>query len=1198
MKIREIFLKDPTKEFEKVIKINELAPEILGRELDDYVITEEIKGYLSRILDEFIESRRSKPQWVCAWISGYFGSGKSHFLKALAAILGNLPVKIFGHQDEIQALDYFADKWGFSNFAAILKKEFLVKPVVINLLQVRGLSSGFDSFSYLIYLELMVSQGFSRTPWIAEIERYLKQEGLYKSFLKAFQKVSGKPWEEQRQWPLAVREPMAQALAMIDPKRWPSVELARSAIEDQKKDFNLTPQWLAERLKEEAETLDPIKGRIVLLLDEVGLFIGNNHDRLTELQAIAEAISQDYIRGKVWLIATAQEALEEKIPEISRKESEFQKLRDRFLMKATLTPENVVTVVQKRLLEKKPDEIYFKTLKEQFNANAGRLATGAVLKNVSRDPDRYSKLPSFESFFATYPFLPYHLHILQKILDGIRGKGYGTEGLTGRERSALGIVQGTLSTGDPALIDMEVGQLVTFDRIFDAMEEEVQALKSEEIAIINEIGRLKENDSLPLKKVAKALFLLQHVGSWLPTTAENIAAVLCPRLDHDPYSLFEEVKKCLAILKQNHFVDEKEGQFKLLTKGEKELELKIERYRARIPNIKKQEFTKEILREKLRDFQKLRYKDQDFEIRIEIDESVISAKGYIHLKVYALMEVEPEDFEMETARNKNTVYLIIEPEANFIDELERTLALEMVLDEMRKESLSEEGKTLLREKEKELVDLREDELPKKIVDMLKKGILIHHGEQFQLDADWKNKVRQALLDCVKKTFYEFDRGAVRVRDEEVIKILTWKGGSLPQVYYSLGIIDSSGNIREDAPLLQTILNEIHARVETHKFDRTGKDLINYFSAPPYGWNPNIIKLGLATLLTRGSISLTLEGKTYTYGDAGLVDIFKSSRRLSNARFDLGLTLSPDEEEKASRLLAELFGEHNKITPAEIQEALKKHIQEIKEKGTNLLQRLKDLGFGGQKPIMELLDKCDHLLEKGSAEAMIKEFIIDETVQLFRKNLRILKEFIQFEEEKRFEKTKEIHRFVIEHLKALDPKETNELIQILLSDDLPLRWSNLYESYRKKEDLFRTKYRDLHTKLKEKCTKALERLKHHPAFTRVKEEAEKIMQNHPLPFTCNEAAPLSKPGTYVCTSCGLTFSELKQKFQEIKNWETTVLQKLESLLLKPEEKLTMEQEQSISSPGEIELLMAKIKAFVDKTLKKGKKARLYIKAEEE
>jgi predicted ATPase len=87
--IRNIFKKDIKRTIEGVIKADNLNDESVFQEVDEYVITND----LSKKLDEFFEvysSTIGKPtESIGVWISGFFGSGKSHLLKILSYILSN-----------------------------------------------------------------------------------------------------------------------------------------------------------------------------------------------------------------------------------------------------------------------------------------------------------------------------------------------------------------------------------------------------------------------------------------------------------------------------------------------------------------------------------------------------------------------------------------------------------------------------------------------------------------------------------------------------------------------------------------------------------------------------------------------------------------------------------------------------------------------------------------------------------------------------------------------------------------------------------------------------------------------------------------------------------------------------------------------------------------------------------------------------
>jgi hypothetical protein len=160
MKIAELFAKDPGREIKSVIKADERSPEVLGYELDEYVVTDEIAGYLREVLSQFIESRPGRrPDKVCFWVSGWFGSGKSHFLKFLGAVLADSPLKLPSGA-EVGATKYLCQKWSLP-FEAHLK-ELRTRVVPVNLLDY--VTDETPGPSEIVYSELMTD---SRTPSMA-----------------------------------------------------------------------------------------------------------------------------------------------------------------------------------------------------------------------------------------------------------------------------------------------------------------------------------------------------------------------------------------------------------------------------------------------------------------------------------------------------------------------------------------------------------------------------------------------------------------------------------------------------------------------------------------------------------------------------------------------------------------------------------------------------------------------------------------------------------------------------------------------------------------------------------------------------------------------------------------------------------------------------------------------------------------------
>ena len=84
MKIQDMFEKKITREIKGVIKVGQKDDENVYQELDEYVVTAELEKYMDRFFDAYSRSITGRTDNMGMWISGFFGSGKSHFLKILS----------------------------------------------------------------------------------------------------------------------------------------------------------------------------------------------------------------------------------------------------------------------------------------------------------------------------------------------------------------------------------------------------------------------------------------------------------------------------------------------------------------------------------------------------------------------------------------------------------------------------------------------------------------------------------------------------------------------------------------------------------------------------------------------------------------------------------------------------------------------------------------------------------------------------------------------------------------------------------------------------------------------------------------------------------------------------------------------------------------------------------------------------------
>lgn len=418
MRMKEIFEKDPERLIARVVMVDQNEQQVVGTEVEEYVVTKQIQRILQDIVDQFLESRAGRETDVCAWISGFFGSGKSHLAKILGHLLSNSEVE-FSDGTKVHVADYFAKKHGLKG-TGVLSSTLKTKSFFYNMLKFDRAKD--EDLSRYILRSLLKDLGYSDILWVAAIEDNLKDRGLWEDFKKAIKAETNKEWEDIRKTEVLIRPAIVRALVTIDPTTYPNLIITQQAVEDQRNELILGTDRLVQRLAEEAERLDKVEGRIVLILDEVGLYLRSvGANGLTELNSLAEDLEK-IGKGKIWLFATAQEALEAVAPEIGGRQEQIGWLQDRFPLKYSLAPENIPAVVNQRLLEKNNKSAEFSELKKLFDESSGQLALSVGIQGATHDEGLFSGL-DFGSLSVSYPLLPYDISFMIDIFASLRAKG-------------------------------------------------------------------------------------------------------------------------------------------------------------------------------------------------------------------------------------------------------------------------------------------------------------------------------------------------------------------------------------------------------------------------------------------------------------------------------------------------------------------------------------------------------------------------------------------------------------------------------------------------------------------------------------------------------------------------------------------------------------------------------------------------------
>jgi len=106
MRIHELFQKEITRDIKGVIKVEQQQEQNIYQELDEYVVTKELHKHFNHFYTAYNKSLVNEIDEMGIWISGFFGSGKSHFLKILSYLIENKEV------NGKKAVDFFAEKIG------------------------------------------------------------------------------------------------------------------------------------------------------------------------------------------------------------------------------------------------------------------------------------------------------------------------------------------------------------------------------------------------------------------------------------------------------------------------------------------------------------------------------------------------------------------------------------------------------------------------------------------------------------------------------------------------------------------------------------------------------------------------------------------------------------------------------------------------------------------------------------------------------------------------------------------------------------------------------------------------------------------------------------------------------------------------------------------------------------------------------
>ncbi len=525
MKIRELFRGDIERPIETVIHVDLSDEAIVAHEIEEYVVTENIREHLEELVDVYGDTARNPSESTNVWVSGFFGSGKSSFAKTVGYALAD-PV-IEGRTATTRLLA----RANSHKLDALLNTAHTLAPTIavfLDLASGRDMLREGESLVLPVYRGLLKRLGYSSNELLAELEITLEAEGRLEAFETAvLEATDARPWAQVRDVALA-KNYASRALHLIDAATFPSADSWAKAASTPNIDHN----WLANRALELLGRRGGGATRLVFVVDEVGQYVARSIQRMFDLQGLAEAFQKK--RGPLWLIVTSQERLSDVVDSLESRQVEYARVQDRFPLRVDLLPSDIHEVTSRRVLDK--TEAGQSSVREALAAHRNQLNAHVRLESPTRAADIAE-----DEFVRLYPLLPYQVQLLIDAVSARRAQGGGSPMLGGSNRTIIKLAQQLIIDPGHGLGNDGVGALITLDRAAQLLEEAIPTSWRHEIEQVAD----SYGDGAVETRVMRAVALCSDVPA-LPLTEANLAVLLHDRIGAE--SRRPEVADALARL--------------------------------------------------------------------------------------------------------------------------------------------------------------------------------------------------------------------------------------------------------------------------------------------------------------------------------------------------------------------------------------------------------------------------------------------------------------------------------------------------------------------------------------------------------------------------------------------------------------------------------------------------------------------------
>ena len=914
-----MFAKKIDREIQGVIIVGQGEEANVSQELEEYVVTRELQKHFADFYAAYKKGIVGTTPKMGVWISGFFGSGKSHFLKILSYLLENRQV------GERKALDYFVeDKKIIDPIVLADMKLAADTPTDVILFNIDSKSetNGKQNKDAIVNVFLKVfnqMQGFCGSiPHVADLERRLSEEGRYTEFTDTFEEEYGEPWEDSRQDFDFIQDSVVDTLVSMN---FMSESAARNWCEKAVEPYTISIEDFAKRVKSYIDS----KGNnhhVVFLVDEIGQYIGDDSKLMLNLQTVTEELGKECL-GKAWVIVTSQQDIDS-ITKV--KGNDFSKIQGRFDTRLSLSSANVDAVIKKRILEK--TESAAQALRLLYEQKA------TIIKNLIVFNDTVEKkLYANENDFAeVYPFVPYQFNLLSSVLTSIRTHGASGKHLSGGERSMLALFKESAVN----VMNEEMGIIVPFHRFYDALENFLDhshsgvIIRAYDNSFINPEKKSKDVFAI---NVLKTLFMIKYVLE-IEANIDNITSLMIENIDDDRIELKGRVEDALKVLMRQMLIQKNGSIYVFLTDEEQEVNNEIEKENVETPEI----ITKvsEMIFEDI--FPGKRYIYPEFNGRYAfgfnqlVDDRPYKANQNYDIGLRILTpwyEGSTDDATLRMMSGQGKEVLVVLPnDAEFLTEIQAYLKIEGFL---RKNTSTQLAKYEMI-KEAKRVEMRERNQNAKLylTEALKEATIYVNGDVIRVNGKEVNsRINEALGRLVQTVYHKLSYIDTPMGEAEIRKMFHQSN------QLSLAL---EGSTESNTHALDDVQGFISMNTRNH-MKTSMKTVKDRFMKAPYGFVEDDVHWLVARLFKRGDLTFTVNGITVSLNNKGEDEIigFITKKAFAEKLLMEERVRVSDKDKKAVRdVMKEAFGA---TVSSEDEDTIMKNFQRFAQNKIDEIERL-------------------------------------------------------------------------------------------------------------------------------------------------------------------------------------------------------------------------------------------------------------------